>query len=239
MVEPDCSLVRGTSTFQPNSGLVSNHDSCSRMATVDPTTARAGNSTVFMASRTSPRVVTRVAWRIVVPRSVSATGVSGARPASSRLARAPARSSGAPRRTTVTLSDTDADQSTLRSLALITWTAGEVLEVSGTPAYAGTAETALTPGTTSKPMPALWQASASSASPLNVAGSPSMSRTTSPPGAALAALTTSLARDAWVRGCPWSPWPASMISTPSRQWRATTSSRATWSMTTTSAAARY
>ena len=45
-----------------------------------------------------------------------------------------------------------------------------LLVVSGTPAYAGTAEAALTPGTTSKGMPALWQASASSAQPLNVAG---------------------------------------------------------------------
>ena len=44
---------------------------------------------------------------------------------------------------------------------------------------------------------------------------------------------------AWVRGWPCSPWPASTTSTPGRQWRATTSSRLTWSMTTTSAAARY
>ena len=66
-------------------------------------------------------------------------------------------------------------------------------------------------------MPALRQASASSARPLKVAGSPSMRRTTRPPWCVaptdLAALTTSLARLAWVSGWPCSPWPASMIST--------------------------
>src|SRR5580765_6100323 len=202
MVLPDCSLVRGTRTFQPNSGLVSNHDSCSRSATVELTTASAGNSTDFITVATSPRVVTRVAWRIVVPRSVRATGLSAGRPASSSLPSAPARSSGAPRSTTVTDSAAEAAQSTWRSLAEITCTAGELLEVSGMPAYAGTAETALTPGTMSKAMPAFWQASASSARPLKVAGSQAISRTTRPPWAALAALTTSLARDAWVSGWP-------------------------------------
>ena len=66
-------------------------------------------------------------------------------------------------------------------------------------------------------MPALRQASASSARPLKVAGSPSMSRTTRPPSCVaptdLAALTTSLARLAWVSGWPCSPWPASRTST--------------------------
>ena len=95
MVEPDCSFVRGTRMFQPNSGLVSNHDSCSRSATVEPITARAGNSTVFITAATSPSVVVRVTWRIVVPRSVRATGVSPERPASSSLASASVRSSGA------------------------------------------------------------------------------------------------------------------------------------------------
>ena len=40
--EPACSLVRGTSTRQPNSGLVSNHDSVSRRSTTSPTTVTAG-----------------------------------------------------------------------------------------------------------------------------------------------------------------------------------------------------
>ena len=79
----------------------------------------------------------------------------------------------------MTDSATEAAQSTCRSFAEITCTAGELLDVSGMPAYAGTAETALTPGTMSNPMPAFWQARASSARPLKVPGSPSMSRTTS------------------------------------------------------------
>ena len=134
MVDPDCSLVRGTRTFQPNSGLVSNQDSCSRSATVVPTTASAGNSRVFMTLATSPRVVTRVAWRIVVPRSVRATGLSAERPAASSLPRAVPRSSGWPSSTTVTDSATEAAQSTCRSFAEITCTAGELLDVSGMPA---------------------------------------------------------------------------------------------------------
>ena len=81
---------------------------------------------------------------------------------------------------------------------------GEAADVRGTPAYVGTALTALTPGTISNLIPALWQASASSARPLNMAGSPSISLTTSPlpltAPAALAALTNSFAREAWVSG---------------------------------------
>src|ERR1019366_7653545 len=45
VIEPAWSLVRGTRMFQPNSGLVSNHESCSRSRTVEPTTASDGNST--------------------------------------------------------------------------------------------------------------------------------------------------------------------------------------------------
>ena len=41
---PACSLVRGTSTRQPNSGLVSNHDSVSRRSTTGPTTVMAGGA---------------------------------------------------------------------------------------------------------------------------------------------------------------------------------------------------
>ena len=54
IVEPDCSLVRGTSTSQPNSGLVSNHDSVSRMVTVDPTTASTGKRPSAIVARRGP-----------------------------------------------------------------------------------------------------------------------------------------------------------------------------------------
>src|SRR5664279_712654 len=179
---------------------------------------------------------------MVVPRSVSATGVPWSRPATSRSPSALLSVSGVPSTTTVTLSAVERVQSTLVP-PLTTCSDGELADVSGTPAYVGTALTALTPGTTSNLIPALWQARASSDRPLNMDGSPSMSRTTTPlpltAPAVLAALTSSLARDAWVSGCPCSPCPASMTTTSGRLWLATNSSRLTWSMTTTSASARY
>ena len=84
IVEPDCSLVRGTSTSQPNSGLVSNHDSVSRMVTVDPTTASTGKRPSAIVADAAPRVVTTVRCSVLVPRSVTATGVSASRPAATR-----------------------------------------------------------------------------------------------------------------------------------------------------------
>ena len=107
----------------------------------------------------------------------------------------------------MTRGSTAPDRSTPRAPAATTCSPVELLEVSGTPAYDGTAVTELTPGTISKAMPARAQAEASSARPLKTAGSPSMRRTTRPPACALAARTTSLAREAWVRFSPWSPWP--------------------------------
>src|SRR5665811_1407169 len=149
--------------FQPNSGLVSNHESCSRSSTVDPTTASEGNSTLADAIRatTCPSVVVWVRWVMVVPRSVNATGVASSRPAASRSPRALLSVSGVPRTTTVTLTAVEWLQSTLVP-PLTTCRDGELADVNGTPAYAGTALTALTPGTTSKLIPALWHASASS-----------------------------------------------------------------------------
>src|SRR5665648_232866 len=191
--------------FQPNSGLVSNHESCSRSWTVEPTTASDGNSTLAEVIRptTSPSVLVWVRWVMVVPRSVSDTGVPSSRPAASRSPSALASVSGVPSTTTVTLSAVEQVQSTLVP-PLTTCSDGEAADVSGTPAYVGTALTALTPGTISNLIPALWHAIASSARPLNIAGSPSMSLTTSPlpssAPAALAALTNSFARDAWVSG---------------------------------------
>src|SRR6476646_1577872 len=182
VIDPAWSFVRGTRMFQPNSGLVSNHDSCSRRATVAPTTGRVGNSTLadFIVAATEPSVVVWVRWVIVVPRSVRATGVSGSRPAASRSTRLRARDSGVPSTTTVTSAPVERAQSTLVLSPETTCSVGDDADVSGTPAYVGTALTALTPGTTSKPMQALRQARASSARPLKVAGSPSMRRTTRP-----------------------------------------------------------
>src|SRR5256885_1198070 len=63
--EPDCSLVRGTSTRQPNNGLVSHHDNRSRSRTTSPTTAMA----VGVAPRTSCSIDSSVdttvcCWRV-------------------------------------------------------------------------------------------------------------------------------------------------------------------------------
>ena len=96
-------------------------------------------------------------------------------------------------------------RSVWRAPAATTCRPVDALEVSGMPAYDGTAVTELTPGTTSKASPALTQAEASSARPLKTAGSPSIRRTTRPPGWALAARTTSFERTAWVSRSPWSP----------------------------------
>jgi hypothetical protein len=236
-VEADCSFVRGTSTSHPNSGLLSNHDNVSRMVTVDPTTASTGKRPSAIVAPAEDSVVVTVRWSVLVPRSVTATGVAPSRPAAMRASKVWAALSGAPMTTTVTLGSSAPVRSTPRAPATRTCTPVELADVSGTPAYEGTAVTELTPGTTSKDTPAFTQAVASSASPLKTAGSPSMRRTTRPPGCAFAARTTSLARDAWVRFSPWSPWPASTTGVPGAHHRSTTSCRATWSMTTASAAA--
>ncbi len=122
--------------------------------------------------------------------------------------------SGVPSRTAVTSESVAPDTSTPAWAGWITWIARVLASVSGTPAYAGTAEIAETPGTISNGTSALRQATASSARPLKVAASPSMSRTTR--RADLAALTTSLARVARVSGWPSSPKPASRTSTSGR-----------------------
>ena len=84
--DPACSLVRGTRIRQPKSGLVSNHDSASRMATTSPTTVTAGGA--IRAARASAamcsRVEVSVCCSVVVPVLVIATGVSAERPASIR-----------------------------------------------------------------------------------------------------------------------------------------------------------
>src|SRR3954452_11131050 len=160
--EPACSLVRGTSTRQPNSGLVSNHDSVSRRSTTSPTTVTAGGD--IRAARASAAirssVEATVACSVVVPTRVIATGVCALRPAAtSALAMSPiwptAESSTRVRLSAYWL------QSTL-SPQVTTATSRWSLVVSGMPAYAGTAATEDTPGTISNARPAFTQACASS-----------------------------------------------------------------------------
>jgi len=83
-----CSLVRGTSTRQPNSGLVSNQDSAGCDATPSPTTATAGPLAVsrltpaaLRFAATVPSVPTTVCWSVVVPFQVIANDAVSGQPA--------------------------------------------------------------------------------------------------------------------------------------------------------------
>ena len=79
-----CSLVRGTSTRQPNSGLVSNQDSLSRQPTISPTTISEGASRCLVSAATRASVEATVYCSVVVPMEVTATGVESERPAATR-----------------------------------------------------------------------------------------------------------------------------------------------------------
>ncbi len=95
-----CSLVRGTRTFQPNSGFVSNQECEERCATCSPTTAitevavSTGAETGEGSTRAAFRSAAMVAsvavnerCRVVVPESVAQNAESGLRPlATSALA---------------------------------------------------------------------------------------------------------------------------------------------------------
>lgn len=82
----DCSLVRGTSTRQPNSGLLSNHDSLSRVATASPTTITAGSAmpACLRSAANRASVDTTVYCSVVVPFWVTATGVVSGFPDATR-----------------------------------------------------------------------------------------------------------------------------------------------------------
>ncbi len=99
-------------------------------------------------------------WLVVVPTRVTATGVSPARPAAMSSAAMASKEPRADSSTNVRLSPY-VDQSILGPHAT-TDTSRWFCVVRGIPAYAGTALTAETPGTSSKPMSALRQAWASS-----------------------------------------------------------------------------
>src|ERR687898_654036 len=232
--EPACCRVRGTSTRQPKSGLVSNQDRAARCSTTSPTTATTGAGS--FAARTSPAtrssVETTVCCSTVLPDVITATGVVAAVPASiSALATWPRWSSA---RVSTSVSAVHAAQSTL-PVTSMTCTLRLRPAVSGPPACAGIAVTPATPGTTSNGTPALAHTRASSAPVGCTNGSPSSSRTTARPP--LAAESASLPRTAAVSGKPSSSTPPSTTSTSSAAW----TSRSRWcgsSMMTTSASAR-
>ena len=210
---PACSLVRGTRTRQPNSGLVSNQDSSSRKATVLPTMASSGLASraalAALAAATSVAVTVRCS--IVVPCWSARPGSArhGRRPAGrpARRSRRPAYPAGPPSRRRPPVGDVDSglgrvDHVDRAGLGIGQRHPGVGRHGARSPRRPARSRTAPRP---------CRQATASSARPLKLAPSPSISRTTW--ADALAALTTSLARVARVRGWPSSPKPASSTST--------------------------
>ncbi len=225
--------MRGTSTRQPNSGLVSNQDSVLRRSTTSPTTTTAGGAicAVRASAAIRSRVETTVTCSVVVPTLVIATGVVAARPAATSAREMSPMPFTADSSTSVR-SSAYCVQSTFASPQVTTATSRLFFVVSGTPAYAGTAVTDETPGTISKPTPALTHACASSGPEAYTNGSPAISRTTRHPD--LACFTTTFARPAWVSGWPSWPKPPSTTSA-CGQIDDTRSACAGTSVTTTSA----
>ncbi len=157
---------------------------------------------------------TTLVCAVVVPPTVAATGVPASKPASISAAVVSFSTSAAFSSTRVCFG-CSREKSSLASARSRTVTSRSPFIVSGIPAYAGTALTSLTPGITLKPIPALRQATASSAPLEKVNGSPVSRRTTF--AEALAVLTTRRARAATFSArLPSAPDP-SMISTPGLQ----------------------
>src|SRR3984893_18691619 len=103
-----CSLVRGTSTRQPNSGLVSYQDILLFAAAASPTTAMAPPLVVatvtpaaFRSGPIRPRVVTTVCWSVVVPPQVMAKRGASGQPAATNILPRSAGVSSAPMITSV------------------------------------------------------------------------------------------------------------------------------------------
>src|SRR6516165_9963300 len=103
-----CSLVRGTSTRQPNSSLVSYQESRLPAAAASPTTATALPrvvATVTPAALRSgpirPSVVVTVCWSVVVPSQVIANGVASGQPAATSILPSSAGAASAPSTTSV------------------------------------------------------------------------------------------------------------------------------------------
>src|ERR1700742_2830228 len=103
-----CSRVRGTSTRQPNSGLVSYQDNLLLAAAASPTTATAAPrvvATVMPAALRSgpmrPRVVATVCWSVGAPSQVIANGVGSGQPAAISILPRSAGAVSAPRITSV------------------------------------------------------------------------------------------------------------------------------------------
>src|SRR5215218_6174987 len=152
LISPAWSLVRGTSTRQPNSGRLSHQDIRARLSTAVPTVATTGpvnesRPAVFSATATS--LATTLFCAVPEPPVVTATGVPPDSPPSTSRAAASGRSSALPWRTRVPPVAVAAAASVVRSTPLRRSAVTAVPPIA-TPAYAGTAVAVATPGTTSK-----------------------------------------------------------------------------------------
>src|SRR3712207_761908 len=98
-MSPASSLVRGTSTRQPNSGRLSHQDSRARLSTADPTVATTGPLTASSPaafSATAPSLATTLFCPVPAPPVVTTTGMGPDRPPSTSRAAASGRSSALP-----------------------------------------------------------------------------------------------------------------------------------------------
>ncbi len=248
--EAACSLVRGTRTRQPKSGLDSNHDSWSRCAGAlrSPTTAMtgrwpSGEGRTLPCLKTwamVPRVAFQVRWRVVVPATVTVSGVSGLRPAATSSPAAAATASRVVETTTVpSEAPTSLQHRSSAVRASTKRTSVPWASRSGTPAYAGTPTAVATPGTTSKGMPSAAQASISAPALPSRPGSPVTARTTRLPplAASMTRLAASLNTGTPAAVDASSTTASSGVLTPARAWPRTTS-RTSGSAIRTSAPAR-
>ena len=162
-----------------------------------------------------PSVADQVRWRVVVPATVTVSGVSGLRPAATSSPAAAATASSVVETTTVPSdAPTSVQQRSEAVRASTNRTSVPCASRSGTPAYAGTPTAAAMPGTTSKETPPAAQASISPAASVSSPGSPLTARTTRlPPRAAsmtrlaqsLNAGTTTAVDASSVAVCPGVP----------------------------------
>src|SRR5690625_720093 len=206
--EAACSLVRGTSTRQPNSGRVSNQFSSGWRETGRPTIISAGSTrwwflaSFCLSSATSrDSVDVTVVWRVVPPARTTDTGVLPGRPPATRDWQTTSKPgpwcsgscpTGAPApRTTrvVSLAAASAQSTVPLPRALITLTSVSSPVRSGTPAKVGPAVMEDNPGATSTSTPASRQAATSSAPRHTTKGSPEYRRTTRLPSRAWESAT--------------------------------------------------
>src|SRR3954452_22108038 len=195
LISPAWSLVRGTSTRQPNSGRLSHQESRARLSTAAPTVATTGpvsTSSPAVFSATAASLATTLFCAVPEPPEVTTTGVLPDRPPSTSRPAASGRSSTVPCSTSVPPAEPAAAASTARSTPLRR-SAVTAVPPRATPAKAGTAVAVATPGTTSKGTEVRPTASTSFPAASLVYGSPATSRTTTVPffAAATAALATS------------------------------------------------